>query len=219
MKVETSLDEFSIRSLDGDRWFIVGRKTQQNWEQRIIRSASGEPVCCIRRNRYPQVEGFSIWSLLTQSGEPELAIDLQDLNRGKKQKVQKMKAGLAMAENIGARSFLNIEGDLKNRMYGISWSEPARKDGPMIAMTWDVCSNSSSQKRSCTNFVLEIPAGVDAVAMVAIAVSICEADAAHLDTGCGPISSNPSLKLPKWEKYFVTKKKQLSVKVYFGGHL
>lgn len=175
LKVETSPDEFVVQSLEGEEWFIVDRKSPKNWDQRIIRSIDGEPVCCIKKNRYPQVEGFSIWSLLTDGGEPELAIDLQDLTKGKKSsKVQKMRAGLAMAECISARSFLHIEGDLKNRMYGISWTEPSKKDGPMIAMTWDVCSGGRSRERSCTKYVMEIPAGVDAAAMVAIAISVCE---------------------------------------------
>ncbi|GMH43488.1 hypothetical protein BSKO_11410 [Bryopsis sp. KO-2023] len=205
LKVETSPDEFVVKSLEGDAWFIVDRKSPQNWDQRIIRSTDGEPVCCIKKNRYPQVEGFSIWSLLTAGGEPELAIDLQDLTKGKKQKVQKMRAGLAMAENISARSFLHIEGDLQNRMYGISWTEPSKKEGPMIAMTWDVCSDGRSRERSCTKYVMEIPAGIDAAAMVAIAISVCETDAPELNTTLLPLEPQYFNQIVAFGNSFMTK--------------
>lgn len=117
-----------------------------------------------------KVEGFSIISLASDDLEPIIGLEAKN----KKSSNKKMYANLAMDDNIGERTLLKISGDLKSRMYGIVWNEVGKKDGPMVSMTWDVCVDGGAQDRGCARYVMEIPAGVDAACIVAIATAICE---------------------------------------------
>lgn len=115
-------------------------------------------------------EGFSIISLVSDDPAPIIGLTPKD----KKSSGKKMYATLAMDENIGERTLIKISGDLKNRMYGMIWNEVGKKDGPMVSMTWDVSVDGGVPERGCARYVMEIPAGVDAACMVAIATAICE---------------------------------------------
>lgn len=116
-----------------------------------------------------KVEGFSIVSHL--GCEPIVALELHSK---KKSRLRKMYGSIARGGGSRTRSNLKIKGDLENRMYGITWNEVGKKKGPMVAMTWDVCPEGTKKIRGCAKYVMEIPAGVDAASMVAVATAICE---------------------------------------------
>ncbi|GMH43489.1 hypothetical protein BSKO_11411 [Bryopsis sp. KO-2023] len=215
MKVEMGRSSFDVQTVGGDLLYSVGRRSLQNWSRRFIRDAEGKAICCVERvaKRNPPVQEVHILSL--EGPEPCVVVE-----------ARKAKTSLSKKEDLKAtikdidqtRCFLQFTGDLKNRIYGASWSDTPRGSGHMVAMAWSV-SSGLPECRSQEQYVLELPAGVDQALIVALAVALEEMEAPPMPPSCLPLEPLQSLSSGAFGKHFVTKTDDVFVLAMAAEHL
>ncbi|GMH43430.1 hypothetical protein BSKO_11352 [Bryopsis sp. KO-2023] len=173
IKVEAGLEGFCIRSLDGRPWFTVERKSIQNWNTRTVLTAEGDPICSIERN--PKGRAFKIFSQV--HSEPQLVGNLKlrrsFKRRSKRDCKEELRGSIIPGKGgfSGPRALVKASGLLGKRLFGVSWCEDRLSEGRVVAAA---CGTEPLAGGKIDCYVLEIPAGVDAALIVALALAIDE---------------------------------------------
>lgn len=215
MKVEMGRSSFDVQSVEGDLLYSVGRRSLQNWNRRFIRDSEGKAICCIERICSRNPPGAAVHILSLEGPEPCLLVEARRV----KSTLSKKEELRATIKGTGqTRCFMQITGDLKNRIYGASWSDTPRGTGRMVAMAWSVASGFQ-EGRSKEQYVLELPAGVDQALIIALAVALEEMEAPAMPPSCLPLEPLLSLSLGAFGKNFVTKTDDVFVLAMGEEHL
>lgn len=119
---------------------------------------------------------FKIWSHVDHKPRPVAEIRERrsfktNTSKDRKEEIRVILQG----DELEARPFLQVNGQLHRRLFGISWTDDHGSNDNLVAMSWGAISKSQTSPNNEKEwYVMEIPAGVDAAFMVALAIVVDE---------------------------------------------